>query len=69
MTDFLLVQTSLKETVSIDKISSLSCQKVAYSITSLKIGGNAAKQSPFFSVIHPNTFVVIRHHTARYNFL
>ena len=31
------------ETSTIDKISSLSCQKVAYSITSSKIGGNAAK--------------------------
>ena len=53
--------------VIIDKISSLSCQKVAYSITSPKIGGQ--NKRPFFSVIHPNTFVVIRNRTAQYNFL
>ena len=35
-------QKSMGETV-IDKSSSLSCQKVAYSITSPKIGGKAAK--------------------------
>ena len=37
---------------TIDKISSLSCQKVAYSITSPKIGGSAAKQT---SVLLRNT--------------
>ena len=39
----------------IDKILCLSCQKVAV-------------KCPSFSVIYPNVFVVIRQHTAQYNF-
>ena len=47
----------------IDKISSLSCQKVAYSITSPKIGGNAAKQT---SVLLRNTSEHIRCYPSSY---
>ena len=47
----------------IDKISSLSCQKVAYSITSPKIGGNAAKQT---SVLLRNTSEYIRCYPSSY---
>ena len=48
---------------AIDKISSLSCQKVAYSITSPKIGGNAAKQT---SVLLRNTSEYIRCYPSSY---
>ena len=49
--------------VVIDKISSLSCQKVAYSITSPKIGGNAAKQT---SALLRNTSEYIRSYPSSY---
>ena len=49
--------------ITIDKISSLSCQKVAYSITSPKIGGNAAKQT---SVLLRNTSEYIRCYPSSY---
>ena len=55
--------------IFIDKISSLSCQKVVYSITSSNMCGNAAKQT---SVLLRNTSEYIRlmrHYIARYNFL
>ena len=49
--------------LAIDKISSLSCQKVAYSITSPKIGSNAAKQT---SVLLRNTSEYIRCYPSSY---
>ena len=51
------------ERTGIDKISSLSCQKVAYSITSPKIGDNAAKQT---SVLLRNTSEYIRCYSSSY---
>ena len=54
---------------AIDEISSLSCQKVADSITSSKFSNNVTKRaSVLLRYIYPNAFVVIRQHTARYNF-
>ena len=51
------------KSVVIDKISGLSCQKVAYSITSPKIGDNAAKQT---SVLLRNTSEYIRCYPSSY---
>ena len=55
-----LVNTSL---FVMDKSSSLSCQKVAYSITSSKMGNNVAKQT---SVLLRNTSEYIRRYPSSY---
>ena len=53
----------LETKLAIDKISSLSCQKVADSITSSKMGNNVAKQA---SVLLRNIPEYIRRYPSAY---